>query len=219
MNIVMAIDGACRNNGKPECKSGSGVAILTDLFNNSCTCLMDSECNSTNQRGEMKALLSALNWLKEHALDCDQVQIVTDSEYLFNTMTKSWYISWQNNGWITKSGTEVANKDLWEQIVDTYELLERLDITFYHIKGHVIPIGEVTSLKLLADDKTGSALYQHCLDKYYTLIESKADKIEKAQELSERNNGFRLPGDTFARFVALNCFADVVANVAVNNNR
>ena len=213
--LIISIDGACRRNGQPSCIASGGVYIQqVDTIGN----LMDSttravhEKHSTNQRGEMLALLYALEYI---ATATQEAQVITDSEYLFNAMTKNWVDSWANKGWITASGEPVKNVDIWREIYRVYKLCKE-EIHFYHIKGHCIPFGKVTADNLLARDPTGLALFKQVELKYDEVAPTKAKNLEAAQGLSERNNGFRLTDEILKRFVVMNTVADAVATKRVD---
>ena len=213
--LIISIDGACRRNGQPSCIASGGVYIQqVDIVGN----LMDSttravhERHSTNQRGEMLALLYALEYI---ATATQEAQVITDSEYLFNAMTKNWVDSWANKGWTTASGEPVKNVDIWREIYRIYKLCKE-EIHFYHIKGHCIPFGKVTADNLLARDPTGLALFKQVELKYDVAAPTKAKNLEAAQELSERNNGFRLTDEILKRFVVMNTVADAVATKRVD---
>lgn len=215
--LVISIDGACRRNGQPTCVSSGGVFIqeyschleLLRTYTKS-----RYEVSSTNQRGELLALLQAL----EEVLELSQpAQIITDSEYLFNTMTKGWYNSWESSGWRTAAGEAVKNSDIWSRIVDTYKDCEAfgIDVMFYHIKGHCIPFGKVTANTLLGKDSTGAALMREVYKKYDLSHATRKQQLEHANELSEKNNGFALPHDKLRLFVVSNIVADAVATRCV----
>lgn len=214
--LIISIDGACRRNGKPNCVSAGGVFIMH--YNNALelthTALRSNyELNSTNQRGELLALLTAL----EHVYESKQsAQIITDSEYLFNTMTKNWCGNWANKGWITSAGEPVKNKDIWLLVKHVYDrcVAENVEVIFYHVKGHTIPFGKVTAQRLLAQDSSGSALYEAVKQKYYEVKDEK-DVLGKVAELSEKNNGFVPTDEILERFVVTNIIADAVATRCV----
>lgn len=216
--LVIAIDGACRRNGKPDCIASGGVFI--QLFDEDVKCistlaLTNYEVKSTNQRGELLALLTALDYIWSAKLS---TQIVTDSEYIFNAMTKEWFVGWESRQWQTALYEPVKNSDLWRAIKQAYEkcLSENIEINFYHIKGHCIPFGKVTANNLLSKDRTGSALYNEVLKKYDTVSKtSRAEALKKANELSERNNGFAFTEDKLRHFVAINTMADAIATKCV----
>ena len=217
--LLIAIDGACRRNGKPDCVSAGGVFIQQfdkDLVLQQTSILSNYETQSTNQRGELLALLTALDhiWSAKQ-----QTQIVTDSEYLFNAMTKEWYRSWQHKGWVTAMGEPVKNRDLWQEISKAYSrcLDEGIEIVLYHIKGHCIPFGKVTANTLLSKDNTGACLMAEVLLKYDAVSRTtKKDLLEQSNVLSERNNGFQLPPDKLRQFVVSNVMADAVATKCVD---
>lgn len=214
--LVISIDGACRRNGKPDCVSSGGVFI--QQYNEeelvATRILSNYEIQSTNQRGELLALLTALS----HVWSANQsTQIITDSEYIFNAMTKEWYIGWESREWKTALYEPVKNSDLWREIIHAYRKCvdKGIDIVFYHIKGHCIPFGKVTANTLLAKDTTGLTLYNEVLKKYDITAPQKRDKLEEANELSYKNNGFYMPYEIQRRFVAMNVMADAIATKCV----
>ena len=219
MKLFIAIDGACRRNGKPDCTAAGGVFIkgIDDNGNvvGYATKSVYEYC-STNQRGELLALLKALQVVCKRKCE---VQIVTDSEYLFNSMTKQWYKSWQCNSWLTRDGYEVKNRDIWERIVEYADLCEQhvLDVVYYHIKGHCIPFGAATATKALDSDPTGEYLYNLVCEKFDTVTPAKAGVFEHASELSVKNNGFALPvtEPALKSLITANVVADAIATKAV----
>lgn len=216
--FVIAIDGACRRNGKPDCVSAGGVFIQhyenDDMVS---TMTMSSyELQSTNQRGEMLALIQALGYT---CMANQDAQIITDSEYLFNAMTKDWVSNWRNKRWVTAAGNAVKNKDLWEELYEVYTrcLNSGLDIVFYHIKGHVISFGKATANALLSKDTSGTLLMTSVYDKYASVCDTtKKEELSKVNELSIKNNGFTLPPKELCRFVVANTVADAVATKCVD---
>lgn len=217
--LLISIDGACRRNGKPDCVAAGGVFIQQfddNLKLMQTSILSNYETASTNQRGELLALLTALDhvWVSKQA-----TQIVTDSEYLFNAMTKEWYRSWMNKNWVTATGEPVKNRDLWQEITKAYCRCDEagIEVTFYHIKGHCIPFGKVTANTLLTKDITGASLMAEVLLKYDAVCETtKKPLLEQANVLSEKNNGFRLSPEILRQFVVSNVMADAVATKCVD---
>lgn len=212
--LAIAIDGACRRNGKPNCISTSGIFALHFSGVNSiektyCNVLMENK--SSNQRGELLALLSAI----EYALIVDEsVQLITDSEYLFNALTKEWYKNWINKGWVTAMNTPVKNQDIWEKVIEALKQCEEnnIEIIPYYIKGHLVSFGKVTALKLLEQDNTGYKLYKAVKEKIEAK-EFKPEIIEMVNDLSLKNNGFVLEDELFRYFVTLNVMADTLASL------
>lgn len=205
----IAIDGACRRNGKPDCVSAGGIFVqrYEDSKVVETSIKSTAEEYSTNQRGELLALLLALE-----TAGTEEAQIITDSEYIFNAMTKKWYSSWAANSWRTSSGDTAKNADLWRRIAEYGT--DR--ITFYHIKGHCVSFGAVTANNLLTADSSGQMLFMELCKKFDVVAPTKQAVFKNAQELSLRNNGFYLDAKTFKEFVAMNHAADIIANVEVN---
>lgn len=220
MRLFMAIDGACRRNGKPDCTASGGVFIKgIDEDGTVIGYATKSvyEYGSTNQRGELLALLMALRVVFRRQCEA---HIVTDSEYLFNAMSKHWYKNWQHNSWLTRDGYEVKNRDIWVQIAEYVNMLEHdgIEVIFYHIKGHVIPFGAVTARNALVDDPTGEKLHKLVCDKYDAVAPTKVAVFKYASELSVKNNGFplELNGRVLKEWVTANVVADAIATKAVD---
>lgn len=215
--LCIAIDGACRRNGKPDCVASGGVFIehyTEDNVRVGTKILSNYEVQSTNQRGELLALITAL----DHVWSAKQsTQIITDSEYIFNAMTKEWFVGWASRNWLTAAYEPVKNSDLWREIKHAYDkcVSENIDIVFYHIKGHCIPFGKVTANTLLTKDKTGQALLNEVYKKYDATAPSKKDKLDDANDLSFRNNGFYMQPEIQRHFVVMNTMADAIATKCV----
>jgi ribonuclease HI len=87
-----------------------------------------AEAISTNQRMEIKAALDAVASLDGPLL------IVSDSTYVVNCFRDRWYVGWQQRGWLNKAKKPVANRDLWEPLIEL--VTSRGDVTFRWVKGH-----------------------------------------------------------------------------------
>lgn len=204
--VSIWIDGASKNNGKPDCVSAGGAFIMID--NRYVGTDTVHEFNSTSQRGELNALLNALRACHKYmAVGETDFRIVTDSEYIYNTITKAWYINWQIKGWITAAGEPVKNRDIWEEVAKL--LVDLDDLSMFHIKGHVISIGKVTASNLLKDDPHASCLYQRLCEIYKN---AKPEKIQEAKQLFIKNHGYEVPDEsTLKDLIVGNMVADCVA--------
>lgn len=121
-------DGACSGN-QHKTNIGGWGAVLE--FAGREKELWGGEENTTNNRMEMLALLSAFRALKRDSLT---IQVFSDSAYLMDCFRKGWYKKWQKNGWLTSQKKPVGNRDLWEALLP---FLKTNDICFYRVKGHV----------------------------------------------------------------------------------
>ena len=120
--VEIFTDGACKGNPGP----GGWGALLR--INGQSKELKGSEPETTNNRMEMQAVISALESLKKPCM----VQLTTDSKYVLDGV-KSWMPNWKKRGWKTASKAPVKNKDLWMQI-DV--LVQAHDIELAWVKGH-----------------------------------------------------------------------------------
>lgn len=115
-------DGACSGNPGP----GGWGALLR--WNDTEKELSGGEADTTNNRMELMAAISALNALKERC----HVDLYTDSVYVRDGIA-SWIDGWKRNGWKTAAKKPVKNTELW-QALD--EARQRHDVKWHWIKGH-----------------------------------------------------------------------------------
>jgi len=104
-DVQLFTDGACLGNPGP----GGWAFILR--YKDKTRETWGSEPQTTNNRMELTAAVEGLKALKETCT----VQVVTDSEYLRNGITK-WIHGWKRKGWKKADGDPVLNQDLWEQL-------------------------------------------------------------------------------------------------------
>lgn len=129
-NIIVYTDGSCSMNGKIGAIGGIGIHF-PDRELKDVSKIYVGHC--TNQRTELYAILQALKYINvKLRLSKYCVFIKTDSMYCINCITK-WTKGWINNGWITKDGKPVANKELIENI---YKYYSRYKIILEHVSAH-----------------------------------------------------------------------------------
>jgi ribonuclease HI len=88
------------------------------------------ERDTTNQRMEVIAACVALETIdKGHA-----VTVYSDSSYLVNCMRRGWYKKWRENGWLNHLQEPVANRDLWERLLEATE--RHQEVRWKKVKGH-----------------------------------------------------------------------------------
>lgn len=122
-HVTIFTDGACSGNPGP----GGWGAILR--YNQVEKELSGGEKETTNNRMELTAAISALSALKEPC----KVTLYSDSKYLVDGMSKGWAKGWQAKGWRKSDGKPALNPDLWQQLLD---LFERHEVELVWIKGH-----------------------------------------------------------------------------------
>lgn len=130
IEIEIYTDGSLKKSGQ---STYGGWAFIVVHDSKEIYCDFGSEYGTTNQRMELTAILKALEYAKTKRRGSERVVIYSDSAYAVNCYLKEWYINWQNNGWMTSAGKEVANKDLWFQIVPFFD---NFWYEFRKVKGH-----------------------------------------------------------------------------------
>ena len=83
---------------------------------------------TTNQRMEIAAALEAVRTLG------GPLVVVSDSTYVVNCFRDGWWKGWLARGWVNSAKKPVANRDLWEPLVDAVR--ENGEISFRWVKGH-----------------------------------------------------------------------------------
>ena len=122
-NVEIYTDGACSGNPGP----GGWGAVL--IYNGVEKQLSGSEKETTNNRMELSAVITALKALKE---PCN-VTLTTDSKYVCDAINKGWLTSWQKNSWKKADKKPVLNIDLWQELLP---LLNKHRVEFIWVKGH-----------------------------------------------------------------------------------
>src|SRR5262245_48887563 len=64
------------------------------------------------------------------------VAIYTDSTYLIQGITQ-WVWGWRKRGWKTAQGTDVLNRDLWEELSSLTGARARGSLDWRWVRGHV----------------------------------------------------------------------------------
>ncbi|WP_440695637.1 ribonuclease HI [Candidatus Pelagibacter sp. HIMB109] len=119
--IKIYTDGAC--SGNPG--RGGWAAII--LNGEKIEKISGSKDNTTNNRMELTAVISALKYVKDKDLE-----IYTDSKYTKDGIEK-WISNWKKNGWKTANKQDVKNKDLWNELD---QLNSEKNVQWNWVKGH-----------------------------------------------------------------------------------
>jgi ribonuclease HI len=121
--VAIYTDGACSGNPGP---GGWGAILIASGVEKELSGFVEQ---TTNQRMELQAAISALSALK---FQC-QVKLYSDSAYLINAFRQKWLQNWQRNGWLNSQRKPVENQDLWLKLVD---LAEFHQIEWIKVPGH-----------------------------------------------------------------------------------
>ncbi|TYO99286.1 ribonuclease HI [Geothermobacter ehrlichii] len=115
-------DGACSGNPGP---GGWGTLLRCGDHIRE---LSGFEPETTNNRMELTAAIAGLEALKRPC----RVRLTTDSQYLKKGMTE-WLPGWIRRGWKNAQKKPVANRDLWERLLE----LEKIhQIEWCWVRGH-----------------------------------------------------------------------------------
>ena len=124
----MYTDGACPgNNNKGKNHGGWGVYLE---YNGRTLELHGGESSTTNNRMEIQAVIEGIKALTTVHIPVD---IYTDSAYVLHGIT-DWIKGWKENNWKTAKGSDVKNKDLWEELDELVSKLD--DVKVIKVKGH-----------------------------------------------------------------------------------
>ena len=121
MSLRIYTDGSCLRNPGP---GGWAWAIPNGIR------AAGADPTTTNQRMEITAALEALR-----SNPTDDLVIVSDSTYVVKCFTDRWWSGWHRRGWKNSQGKPVANRDLWEPMIEA-ALADHRRVGFEWVKGH-----------------------------------------------------------------------------------
>jgi ribonuclease HI len=122
--ITVYTDGACRGNPG---RGGWAWVVPGGRF------ASGADPTTTNQRMEITAALEALRTLT--ADEASDVDVVSDSTYVVNCFKDRWWQGWQRRNWKNSQNKPVANRDLWEPLIELAVSSES-NVTWGWVKGH-----------------------------------------------------------------------------------
>jgi ribonuclease HI len=88
------------------------------------------EQDTTNLRMELTAACVTLETIDEGHI----VTMYSDSSYLVNCMRRGWYKRWGENGWLNNRNEPVANRGLWERLLEAKQ--RHQEVRWRDVKGH-----------------------------------------------------------------------------------
>jgi ribonuclease HI len=121
-HVIIHTDGGAAPNPGP----GGWAAILS--FGDHEKELKGGEADTTNNRMELMAAISALEALKRPC----RVDLHTDSKYVQQGISQ-WIHSWKRNGWKTADKKPVKNGELWQRLEAA---VARHQVRWHWVKGH-----------------------------------------------------------------------------------
>lgn len=129
--ITFYTDGAC--SGNPGEGGWAYVEVIPCDSGIKTNVVSGNKKQTTNNEMELTAVYMAL--VKAFKNKTKQVTVYCDSAYVVNAIQKGWLMNWSRNGWLTKDGNPVKNKNIWEKV---YKLLykKHIEVKMIKVKGH-----------------------------------------------------------------------------------
>lgn len=121
--VDMYTDGACKGN------PGAGGFCCILKYKGKEKLVSGGEANTTNNRMELRAVISGLEILREPC----EVTVYSDSKYVVDAMKLGWARGWKEKGWKKSDGKTALNTDLWERLLSLSEMHR---LKFVWVKGH-----------------------------------------------------------------------------------
>lgn len=128
---VYYTDGACSGNPGPGGWAFVELVKCNDGYKTQVT--SGNKLSTTNNVMELTAVYKAL--VKAYKEKASRVTIYSDSAYVVNAVRKGWLSNWYENGWKTKEGNDVKNRDIWEKM---HKLIYQkgMNVIMVKIAGH-----------------------------------------------------------------------------------
>jgi ribonuclease HI len=124
--VTIYTDGACSGNGTVGSYGGWAVVFVLGAHELEFS---GAERGTTNQQMELRAAIEGLRALRRPS----RVTLYCDSSYVDNCYRRRWRRRWQENGWRNSARQPVANRALWEELLELTALHE---VTWVKVKGH-----------------------------------------------------------------------------------
>lgn len=125
---IVFSDGATKGNPGP---GGWGAIVVTP--DGHVTELGGASPQTTNNRMELSGAIAALDQIRD---DDSPVDVYTDSTYVIKGI-REWIWAWRRRGWKTAEGSDVLNRDLWEQMSALVSARGTGNVTWHYVRGHV----------------------------------------------------------------------------------
>lgn len=126
--IEIYTDGSSLGNPGP---GGWGIVVTSN--NKTLKEIGGFEKNTTNNRMELSAVISALKYIVDSHKNGDII-IHADSAYVLGGVT-TWIHNWEKNGWKTANKKPVLNQDLWQELIKLVRVFNG-KLSWQKVKGH-----------------------------------------------------------------------------------
>ncbi|KAK0657949.1 ribonuclease H-like domain-containing protein [Cercophora newfieldiana] len=159
---LILTDGACLENGRIAPKAGwafwhglgpSGNNLIASS-RLEAQGPFGSPSEQTSNRAELRAVIAALRFRHWPGEGFRTLVFATDSEYVVLGSTK-WARNWVENGWVTRKGVAVKNKDLWEALLGEIEKFKDVGMTveFWRIPREWNVVADAAAKEAAAEEE------------------------------------------------------------------
>lgn len=172
--MLISTDGACKRNGTPECCSAGVAWFQTEAGEMYFKSIYETQ--STSQRGEINGLILALEEALNKAADDEVIIVVTDSEYLYNTVELGWSMKWEASHWQGAAGP-VKNPDMWATVNALLRALNKNEerVFMQWTKGHLFSYTPGNVNRAMREDSSGLELFSR--------ISSVANRVSERERI------------------------------------
>lgn len=186
--IMIFADGASSGNPGP---GGWGAIVLTP--NHQVHELGGAEAHTTNNRMELRAVIEALKFVQDQR---GEIEVYTDSTYVIKGVTQ-WSYNWKRNDWKTGEGKEVANQELWK---DLLELDDQRKVHWKYVRGHAgIPGNErADSIAVSYSKQIPFRLYQGPFENYSVALLELKESERKTNSNNKLSNKSKSSGPAYS---------------------
>lgn len=172
---IYYIDGACRRNGKSNCKASWAVCAEFDQELQASGYVSDLP---SNQSAEITAAIKACDIAKSR--DQSEITIVTDSNYVHSAVT-NWIDKWLTNDWIDHKKKPVVHVELFKRLLDAKRDLK---IEWIKVKGHSGHPGN-TRADQLATSLLDASTKHVCAAMQTTDLQAECQEIDELKQAIE----------------------------------
>lgn len=131
------------------------------------------EPHTTNNRMELLSLIRGLERVSDQTIP---FRVYTDSTYVIRGATQ-WVFRWMKTNWISSEGKEVANQDLWKQLLS---LIRGRTLEWHYVRGHSgVPGNErVDEIAVSFSQRRPCSLYRGDVSSYLVSLQEIPENTE-----------------------------------------
>ncbi len=132
MQIVTCYtDGSCNHK---TMLGGIGVYMKTVVNGEEHeTTISKGYSNAKTGRMEVRAVITALNSINKNSRKTTKIHIMSDSQYVVNSVNRKWIWSWK----VQSGGLEArTNGDLWIKFLEVFDTYPVGNVHIKWVKGH-----------------------------------------------------------------------------------